>query len=78
MSEGSAPMATAELYSTLTCPACGHAERLAMPTDACAFFHECAGCRTLLRPNTGDCCVFCSFGDVACPPVQRDGKDGCC
>lgn len=41
-----------------------------MPTDACVFFHECAACRSLLRPKAGDCCVFCSFGSVPCPPIQ--------
>lgn len=56
--------------SVLTCPACGHASREAMPVDACQFFHECKGCGTLLRPKQGDCCVFCSFGSVKCPPVQ--------
>lgn len=63
--------------STITCPHCGHAERETMPTDACQFFYDCRGCGRLLRPAPGDCCVFCSFGDVPCPPVQVDGK-GCC
>jgi hypothetical protein len=49
-----------------------------MPTDACLFFHECSACRTLIRPNSGDCCVFCSFGSVPCPPVQLAGVDGGC
>ena len=34
---------------------------------------------TLLRPNPGDCCVFCSFGSVKCPPMQahqRCERDG--
>jgi len=57
----------------LTCPECGHAERLAMPTDACLFFHECGACRTLLRPRPGDCCVFCSYSDTPCPPVSQAG-----
>lgn len=59
------------LESTLTCPCCGFAERFVMPTDACLFFHQCAGCRRLLRPQPGDCCVFCSYGDVNCPPMQE-------
>jgi len=63
-------------HATLTCPRCGHAERLEMPTDACLFFHECSGCHTVLRPKSGDCCVFCSWGDVACPPVQAGAA--CC
>ncbi|HET9150173.1 MAG TPA: GDCCVxC domain-containing (seleno)protein [Gemmatimonadales bacterium] len=62
-----------ELLSDLTCPACGHVERLAMPTDACVYFHECSACHARLRPNPGDCCVFCSFGSVPCPPIQAGG-----
>jgi hypothetical protein len=56
--------------SVITCPHCGaaHAER--MPTDACQYFYECPACRRLLRPKPGDCCVFCSYGTVPCPPVQ--------
>jgi len=48
-----------------------------MPTDACIFFYECQGCHELLRPLPGDCCVFCSYGTVKCPPVQA-GQSGCC
>jgi len=33
-------------------------------------FYECTGCGHLLRPNPGDCCVFCSFGSEKCPPQQ--------
>jgi hypothetical protein len=58
------------LESTITCPSCGHAKSETMPTDACQFFYECANCGALLRPNSGDCCVFCSFGSVPCPPIQ--------
>lgn len=64
------------LTSTLTCPHCGHAEKMEMPTDACLFFHPCAGCGEMLRPLAGDCCVFCSYGDVPCPPIQEDRN--CC
>lgn len=41
-----------------------------MPTDACLYFYECGQCHTLLRPKPGDCCVFCSYGSVKCPPQQ--------
>lgn len=50
------------LESVLTCPQCGFAKREIMPTDACQFYYECTNCKALLRPNPGDCCVFCSFG----------------
>jgi hypothetical protein len=64
------------LESTLTCPSCGGESIEAMPTDACVFFHDCAHCGAWLRPKPGDCCVFCSYGSVPCPPVQQER--GCC
>lgn len=62
------------LTSTLTCPHCGFAKQETMPTDACQYFYECTQCKTILRPRPGDCCVYCSFGSVKCPPQQQ----GCC
>ena len=59
------------LSSVLTCPHCGCARQETMPTDACQFFYECTNCRELLRPKPGDCCVFCSYGSVKCPPIQQ-------
>jgi len=41
-----------------------------MPTDACQWFYECENCKTVLRPEAGDCCVFCSYGTNKCPPIQ--------
>ncbi|MEN8175779.1 MAG: GDCCVxC domain-containing (seleno)protein [Pseudomonadota bacterium] len=66
------------LESVITCPHCGHRKREHMPTDACQWYYECTGCGRLLRPLKGDCCVFCSFGSVKCPPVQAGGDAGCC
>lgn len=53
-----------------------------MPTAACQFFYDCKGCNTVLRPRAGDCCVFCSYGDKPCPPIQEQRTDqglaSCC
>ncbi|WP_431471250.1 GDCCVxC domain-containing (seleno)protein [Sphingosinithalassobacter sp. LHW66-3] len=53
-----------------------------MPTDACWFFYDCHHCGVKLRPLSGDCCVFCSFADVPCPPIQEaqqsGSPSGCC
>lgn len=65
-----------ELKSTLTCPNCGYSKDEIMPTDACQFFYECEKCKTVLRPKQGDCCVYCSYGTVKCPPIQAG--DNCC
>ena len=70
-------MAKPVLESLLTCPVCGHAETLTMPVDACQWFYQCPGCNTLLKPKPGDCCVFCSYGSVPCPPIQA-GNEDCC
>ncbi|MEO7358688.1 MAG: GDCCVxC domain-containing (seleno)protein [Gemmatimonadaceae bacterium] len=71
-----------ETSSELRCPVCGERETLLMPTDACQFFHECSRCHTVLRPLEGDCCVFCSYGSVPCPPIQEARASGaassCC
>lgn len=66
----------ANLSSTIACPECGHAATEMMPTDACVFFYECPGCHALLKPQPGDCCVFCSYGSVPCPPRQEGTN--CC
>jgi len=63
-------------FSVVTCPQCGHESRERMPTNACLFFYDCEGCGEVLRPKEGDCCVFCSYGTVKCPPIQS-GKDCC-
>jgi hypothetical protein len=63
--------------SVLTCPHCNHQAPERMPLDACQFFYDCKSCGTLLRPKPGDCCVFCSFGSVPCPPIQASGKSCC-
>lgn len=66
------------LQSVITCPECGFSKEETMPTDACQWYYECSHCGKLLKPKKGDCCVFCSYGSVPCPPVQATGKDGCC
>jgi hypothetical protein len=80
MALGRARMTTRDpaliLESALTCPHCGAMTVETMPTDACIYFHECTSCHALLRPKPGDCCVFCSYGSVKCPPVQQ--ARGCC
>ena len=61
------------MESVITCPKCGHRKREKMPTDTCQFFYECAACGALLRPKSGDCCVFFSYGSEKCPPKQAAG-----
>ena len=62
--------------SKITCPQCGHSEVETMPTNACQWYYDCKGCGELLKPKNGDCCVYCSYGTVPCPPIQLDNP--CC
>jgi hypothetical protein len=65
-----------QLVSVLTCPICSHQAAETTPVDACQFFYDCKECGTRLKPLAGDCCVFCSFGSVPCPPIQENGSCG--
>ncbi|PRO72530.1 hypothetical protein C6Y40_16260 [Alteromonas alba] len=65
-----------ELESKITCPKCGFSKVETMPTNACQWYYECEGCKALLKPLIGDCCVYCSFGTVKCPPIQEGSS--CC
>jgi hypothetical protein len=64
------------LQSIITCPKCGHKKEETMPTDSCQYFYKCENCNEVLKPTLGDCCVFCSYGTVKCPPIQQDKS--CC
>lgn len=62
--------------SLITCPYCGTAKLEQMPANACQYFYDCTGCGARLKPRSGDCCVFCSYGSVPCPPIQAQKR--CC
>ncbi len=67
--------ASPRLQSTIVCPHCATAAIETMPTDACQYFYDCKSCGAVLKPLAGDCCVYCSFGDVKCPSKQAGS---CC
>ena len=72
--------ATPVVVCELACPHCGCRHTETMPVDACIVFFACSECKAVLRPKPGDCCVFCSWGDVPSPPMQAmaQGGNACC
>ncbi|HEA64926.1 MAG TPA: hypothetical protein ENI02_02155 [Candidatus Aminicenantes bacterium] len=60
-----------ELKSIIKCPKCGFEKEERMPADMCRISYECPNCKTNLTPKQGDCCIFCSYGSVKCPPKQK-------
>lgn len=62
-------------HAIITCPLCGHRESETMAINACQYFYDCKGCGVVLKPKLGDCCVYCSYADTKCPPIQTGN---CC
>lgn len=58
------------LTSEITCPKCGHKKTETLPTDFCTIAYTCENCKTVLHPKSGDCCVFCTYGNHKCPSKQ--------
>lgn len=67
MSSGSARL------GVISCPECRSSAEEEIPANACLFFWVCPGCGALLRPEAGECCVFCSYGDRPCPSAEGGG-----
>ena len=63
------------MKSVITCPICSHRTEETMPIDACLRFYRCPKCDVLLQPKPGDCCVFCSYGHMKCPPKQAEAGE---
>jgi len=57
-------------------PAAGAQATETMPENACQHRYLCASCGEMLSPGPGDCCVFCSYADTACPPKQVEAHPG--
>jgi transposase-like protein len=70
--EETAMSAPLETTSVVHCPQCDHEQVETMPVDACLIRYTCLSCGAHLRPRAGDCCVFCSYGSVPCPPIQQE------
>ena len=61
---------------TITCPHCGFAKEETMFVCGGESEYTCTRCAHILRPKEGECCVFCAYGNMICPPQQD--KRNCC
>lgn len=66
------------LESKITCSFCKHEKIGTMPVNSCLFFYTCEKCSQRIKPKSGDCCVFCSYGNISCPPIQESTLNNCC
>ena len=67
-----------QLNSVITCPECRFSKEEIMPTDSCLVFYKCSNCGQILKPKKGDCCVYCSYGSIECPHIQKHEKCDSC
>lgn len=58
-------------FSKITCPECGSRSLDQMPANASVYFYHCLRCNAIFKPKHGDCCVYCSYGTMRCPPRQK-------
>ena len=56
--------------SVLTCPICRSQREEVMSPVKALLTYKCRICHEVLQPRPGECCVFCSYGSVKCPPGQ--------
>lgn len=59
------------MKTTLTCPLCSAKQEEEIPTSSCVPFYVCRQCGKMVSAKEGDCCVFCSYGDRACPLKEK-------
>ncbi len=64
------------LETHIVCPNCKVSTKEIMPLTSCQYFYKCKQCQEVIRPLGEDCCVYCSYADVPCPPIQ-EGKTCC-
>jgi hypothetical protein len=67
-----------QLWSTITCPNCGYEKKEKMSINSCQYFYECSHCVSMINPQKNDCCVYCSYGSVPCPPIQKNSNHTSC
>ncbi|MBI2146880.1 hypothetical protein HYU19_00200 [Candidatus Woesearchaeota archaeon] len=58
---------------TITCPLCGHQERMDLPSHSCQAFYRCKGCNKVISAEKS-CCVFCDYSDRRCPVAVSHKK----
>ncbi|WP_293596999.1 MULTISPECIES: GDCCVxC domain-containing (seleno)protein [unclassified Polynucleobacter] len=60
------------LHTTITCPNCRGQESLEISQGYSQHLYRCPSCSTILKPKSGDCCIFCSFGSLDCSSAEQN------
>ncbi|WP_285896681.1 GDCCVxC domain-containing (seleno)protein [Polynucleobacter corsicus] len=60
------------VLTTITCPDCCGQETLEISQGYSQHLYRCPSCSTILKPRSGDCCIFCSFGSQDCSNAEQN------
>uniref|UniRef100_UPI00404742C2 GDCCVxC domain-containing (seleno)protein n=1 Tax=Polynucleobacter sp. TaxID=2029855 RepID=UPI00404742C2 len=63
---------TTNQTSTITCPHCLGLDILEIPKGESHHLYRCPACSVILKPKSGDCCIFCSFGSIECSNSEQN------
>jgi hypothetical protein len=63
---------TPSINSVITCPHCEASELLQIPAGSSQRFYRCQACDGILKIQSGDCCIFCSFGSIGCTSSEQN------
>jgi len=54
-----------KLFGTLTCPECGHKQKMEIPQTLCRHAYKCDNCKKNIKGKKK--CIFCEYADKRCP-----------
>ncbi|WP_304608924.1 MULTISPECIES: GDCCVxC domain-containing (seleno)protein [unclassified Polynucleobacter] len=59
-------------HTIITCPNCYGQETLEISQGYSQHLYRCPSCSIILKPRSGDCCIFCSFGSQDCSSAEQN------
>ena len=63
--------------SILTCPYCDYEKSEALFENVSPVNFRCESCKQVVKITSGECCIYCQYGDYPCVHTQIVGA-ACC
>jgi len=63
--------------SILTCPHCEFVKSEVLQENVSPTNFRCESCKQTVKINSGECCIYCQYGDYPCLQSQIVGSSCC-
>jgi len=63
--------------SILTCPYCAYKKSEVLQENISLTNFRCESCQQVVKISSGECCVYCQYGDYPCINAQIVGSSCC-